>query len=200
MTHSSVLSLAVALAVVLATSSASAEEAAPASEAAQGCGDEASPVPSTFEITIGTSMSFPAEELFDRTDATQLVPTSALLASAELFLDPRLRLIFTYRLPTASEVRQVGDVVEQRVLESTVELGAVVVPYWIDFATKSRVELQVFATVGVEMDNAFRAFPRLGYRINLMQDAAAGIGVFFGMSYAFRLDRFALLYGVGYRF
>ena len=180
-----------------------AEPAAAQPAAVEPCAchkEEPEAEPSTFEITIGSSMSFPAGELFDRTGQTRLVPTSALLASAELFLDPRWRLLFAYRLPTTSETRQVGDAIVERVLESTLELGCVAVPFWINFATKSRVEFQLFASVGIEMERDVRVFPRLGYRINLMQDAVAGIGVYFGMAYAFRIDRFALIYGVGYRF
>lgn len=151
-------------------------------------------------MTVGSSLSFPSEGFFDRSDDTHLVPTSALLVTAELFLGSHWRIFTAYHLPTSSEVREVGGVVVQRVLESTIDLGVNWVPIWFDFAKTSRLELQVFAEVGLEMDGEFRAFPRVGGRINLLQNAKSGIGIYFGLDWALRIDRLGLLYGVAYRF
>lgn len=51
--------------------------------------------------------------------------------------------------------------------------------------------------MSIELDDELHAFPRPGCRIHVMQDAPAGIGVFFAVSDAFCLERCALFYGVG---
>ncbi|MFT7578708.1 MAG: hypothetical protein ACI9MR_000366 [Myxococcota bacterium] len=174
-------------------------ESAPATPQADGA-EDLREGPSLFEIVLGTGLIFPTADAFDYDDDIQVTPTSSVYLAGELFLAPRWRLSLAYEVPIGLQTRIVAGEVEEKILQSVLEVGVVAVPFWLDFAERSRIELQVLLAVGIELAGEPTVYPRVGFRLNFLQDASAGLGLLLGINYSARMNRIAFFYGAGYRF
>jgi hypothetical protein len=158
------------------------------------------PDKAVFEIVLGTGLMFNASESFNYSDDVEVTPTSSVYLTGEVFLAPRWRVSLGYELPVGPQTRIVAGESEEKILPSVLELGVVAVPVWFDFAERSRIEVQLVANAGLTLASTPLAYPRVGFRLNFLQDAQKGIGLLFGINHSFRLGRIAFFYGAGYRF
>lgn len=153
-----------------------------------------------FEVTVGTAHSFPAQLISNYDDDVTLVPTSTVMFVASYAPLWWLRIVTMYDLIAGTEDRVISGVSVQRTLPSRWAAGVSWAPFYWDFGKGSRVELEGYTLMGLTIESSPSPVPIAMGRVNLMQNRHQGVGVYFGVSYYFVIDKISVFYGVGYRF
>lgn len=193
-----------ALAPRLALADDGADAPPPPSSAVFQTVDEARAVqPFTLlEFSVGTYQGFDSSKVFRYGDDVKLIPTTAALFFVEYFLTPYWRGALVYNMPVGTEKREVNGVLMERAVDSTVALGPVWAPFQFPIRDRTRIELQGLALAGLELGSEKRFVPILMGRVHVSaySSDSAGVGVYLGTQYLFRVGSAGVLYGVAYRF
>ncbi|MBT9560422.1 MAG: hypothetical protein IV100_30635 [Myxococcales bacterium] len=153
-----------------------------------------------FELTFGTAHGYPARLIGDYDDDIYLTSTGSVLVMVEYAPLWWVRVVFLYDLITGPEETIRSGVVHNEELPSRIAAGVGLAVYHLDFAKRSRLELEGFFLMGLTVDSDPEPVPILMGRMTLMQSRDEGVGVYVGVAYYAVIDKLSLLYGVGYRF
>lgn len=156
--------------------------------------------PSIMEVSFGSGLGVPGEYVFRYDDDVNPSITSSLWIMVEVFARPWLRVGAIYDLPLGFTLLQVDGETVTRFVPSRLLAGVTWSPVNIDFATNSRVEVQVLTYMGATIEGEPEPVPMLGGRVALLQNAYEGADIYLGLYYQAVVNVPGLLYGFGYRF
>lgn len=150
----------------------------------------------TFELSFGQSQLFDIPPLeVTRKDA---IPTSSAVFIYEHFLPWDLHTVGLFNLPLSTAKVLTEDGVRERFSPPSLALGLAWSGLGVDIKELVRVEAQFGLLGGVVLSRDGRFFPLGSIRVAIRRKD--GFGLYVGAAGAFRVDTFALVYGVGHRF
>lgn len=164
---------------------------------------EPSERPRRLELSFSSAEKFYNQSVYDPTGfvTRRTIPVSTLRPTGDwLFADYRASLFVAFDLPLEPRVElRDGDLVETYVSPSVLG-GLRASLFSIDVLEATKLELQLEGSLGwlLAPNEVNRLFPSAGWRIHVHD--LNGFTLFAGLTFEFRLNTAALVYGVGHRF
>jgi hypothetical protein len=156
-----------------------------------------------LELSFASAEKFYNQSVYDPAGfvTSRTIPVSTLRPTGDwLFAGQRASLFLAFDLPLEPRVElRDGELVETYVSPSILA-GLRASLFSVDLLEETKLELQLEGSLGwlLAPHEVNRLFPTAGWRLHLRD--LNGFTLFVGLSFEFRIDTGALIYGVGHRF
>jgi hypothetical protein len=156
----------------------------------------------TLEFSFGSAQKFFDQTVYDPGGIirNRTIPVTTVAVLGEWLFHPRVSVAALFDLPLEPRTTLIDGEMTQTYVPPSISGGARASALSIDMLEETRLEWQFFLLVGSTLAGVSgdTVFPTLASRFHLRDDE--GFTLYVGASFEFRLDRAALVYGVGHRF
>jgi hypothetical protein len=155
-----------------------------------------------FELSFGQSLLFISNS--KQTDIINneaiVIPTSAILLSAEFRPDKLIRIPVFFNIATESKQFLVNGQLVNEKASPTIGTGALFKAFQIKIDDKSKIEFEIgpLASFLFDTKNSIRVAPIIAGRIKILR--GENFVMYLGTSYSFGINAIGLLYGTGTSF
>lgn len=167
-------------------------------EAARAAADEKR----RLELSFSSAEKFYNQSVYDPTGfvARRTIPVSTLRPTGEWLFAQDASLFFAFDLPLEPRVELRDAKLVETYVSPALLTGLRANVFSVFVLNETKLELQVEGSLGwlLAPNEEARLFPGAGWRLHLRD--LNGFTLFAGLSFEFRLNVAALIYGVGHRF
>jgi hypothetical protein len=155
-----------------------------------------------FELSFGQSLLFISNSKQTNiiNNEAIVIPTSAILFSAEFRPDKLIRIPVFLNLATESKQFLVNGQLVNEKASPTLGIGTMIKAFQIKIEDKSKLEFELgpLASFLFDTKNSIRVAPIIAGRIKILR--GENFIMYFGASYSFGINSLGLLYGTGTSF
>lgn len=155
-----------------------------------------------FELSFGQSLLFISNSKQTNiiNNEAIVIPTSAILFSAEFRPDKLIRIPIFLNIATESKQFLVNGQLVNEKASPTLGTGAMIKAFQIKIDDKSKIEFEVgpLASFLFDTKNSMRVAPIVAGRFKILR--GENFVMYIGMSYSFGINALGLLYGTGTSF